>query len=406
MKNSVRSDIFVAGGGLAGKSAALAFAAAGFSVAIAAPTTSQTDQRTTALMMPAIQFLDSLGIWKSVMPNAAPMHSMRIIDATKRLIRARMVTFNAAQINEEAFGWNIPNTALNATMDQMIDASPSIALYKETVTTYEASDDDVKIILEGGMHLFARLVAGADGRNSPARARANIKTINWSYPQTAFVTTFDHRLPHANTSTEFHTESGPCVQVPLPGNRSSLVWVVTPQKAALLQDMDEAQLSYEIEMQLFSILGTVSVCAERQIYPLSGQYPEKFAQNRIALLGEAAHVFPPIGAQGFNLALRDVEDLRNAAISNPVDPGAPQVLAQYDRSRRPDVLTRTGAVNALNRSLLSTLIPAQFARAFGLAIIDSTPPLRGLFMREGMRPGSGVSALVASFTKVFTEKHT
>jgi 2-octaprenyl-6-methoxyphenol hydroxylase len=145
---------------------------------------------------------------------------------------------------------------------------------------------------------------------------------------------------------------------------------------------------------------------DRQTYPLSGQYPDKFATNRIALIGEAAHVFPPIGAQGLNLGLRDVEDLVSAAVNNPIDAGSSVVTDQYDRTRRPDIMARIGAVHALNRSLISGMLPAQFARAFGLAALDSSAPLRSLFMREGMRPGTGFGSIFDSIKQTVGKSHT
>jgi 2-octaprenyl-6-methoxyphenol hydroxylase len=401
-----RFDIIVAGGGLIGKVSALALAKAGFKVALAAPSPPQADGRTTALMMPSIEALRELDVWSAAEPFAAPLKSMRIVDGTINLVRARPVTFNAGEINEDAFGWNIPNMALNAALDATIAKVQAIELFEEPVTNYKVCETEVLATLGNGISLTSALVVGADGRNSPARMAAGIKVKNWSYPQTAFVTTFEHRLPHQNMSTEFHTNSGPCVQVPLAGNKSSLVWVVTPERATALLELNADQLSWQIEQRLSSILGKVSVGTERYTYPLSGQYALRFASNRIALIGEAAHIFPPIGAQGLNLGLRDVADITQAAASNPLDPGSPQVLSLYEKIRRPDILARVGAVDALNRSLLSTLLPAQLARAFGLAMIDLTPPLRGVFMREGMRPSTGLSSLFSSIKSVMAEKRT
>ncbi len=396
MPESKFADVFVAGNGPAGMVAALALADAGFSVTIAGPGQSRPDQRTTALMLPSIRLLDSLGVWEKLKPDAAPLRSMRIVDGTSRLIRARPVTFHSTEIDEEAFGYNMPNMTLNAAIASQLDANPNLRQIRSSVVSYETGTDAITAILDNGDRFTAKLVVAADGRNSMAREHAGIKTSSWSYPQAAFVTVFTHQQPHQDMSTEFHTETGPCTQVPLPGNRSSLVWAVKPERAEALKAMDNASLSEAIEARLQSFLGKVTVGPERQSYPLSGQYPLRFGQNRIALVGEAAHVFPPIGAQGLNLGLRDVEDLRAAVLSNPADAGSDQVLAKYDSARRPDIIARTGAVDALNRTLLSSFLPAQMARATGLAILDIAPPLRGLFMREGMRPGSGFGKLLGS----------
>jgi 2-octaprenyl-6-methoxyphenol hydroxylase len=277
-----------------------------------------------------------------------------------------------------------------------LESNPAIRVINQPVSEWVTTETGISAILADTTVIQVKLAVGADGRNSLAREHAGIRVSNWSYPQTAFVTTFAHRVPHLDMSTEFHTEFGPCTQVPLQGNRSSLVWVVPPQRAAELDALSNDDLSAAIEERLQSFLGKVTVGPQRQTWPLSGQFPHRFGQNRIALVGEAAHVFPPIGAQGLNLGLRDVEDLVAAASANPVDPGADSVMAAYDSARRPDIMARTGAVDALNRTLLTSFLPAQMLRAAGLAVLDMAPPLRSLFMREGMRPGSGLSAVFSA----------
>ncbi len=399
MPETLISDILVAGNGPVGMAAAIAMADAGFNVAIAGPQPVRPDQRTTALMMPSIQLLQHLGVWEELTPSAAPLRAMRIVDGTSRLVRSRPVTFRATEVGEEAFGFNLQNFALNAALANRLETHRDIRAVATSVTGYENGGSDISATLENGEKITARLVVAADGRGSLAREHAGIKIQSWSYPQTAFVTTFAHRLPHEDMSTEFHTETGPFTQVPLPGNRSSLVWVVIPERAEQLNAMDASELSAVIEQRMQSFLGKITVGPERQTYPLTGQYPLRFAQNRVALVGEAAHVFPPIGAQGLNLGLRDVEDLRTAILSNPADAGADKVLASYDSARRPDVTARTGAVDALNRTLLSSFLPAQLARATGLALLEMAPPLRSLFMREGMRPGSGIGTMFGSMRK-------
>lgn len=396
LTDNFMTEIVVAGSGPAGMAAGLALSQAGFEVAVIAPEQTRADQRTTALMVPSIRLLERLGVWEQLKSHAAPLASMRIIDGTSRLVRSRPVTFHAAEIGEDAFGWNIPNESLNAALANALKASPGIRVVNGAVASWMNSDSSITANLENGSAITAKLAVGADGRNSLARGHAGIRVSTWSYPQSAFVTTFAHSQPHMDMSTEFHTESGPCTQVPLQGNRSSLVWVVDPGHASELEEMPDVELSEKIEQRLQSFLGKVEVGPQRQAWPLSGQYPHRFGQNRIALVGEAAHVFPPIGAQGLNLGLRDVEDLVTAASANPLDPGADSVMAAYDRARRPDIMARTGAVDALNRTLLTSFLPAQMLRAAGLAALDIAPPLRNLFMREGMRPGSGLSAVFSA----------
>jgi 2-octaprenyl-6-methoxyphenol hydroxylase len=393
MKSNSLIDVLVAGNGPAGCCAALAFAQAGFSVALAGPERQSKDMRTTALMMPAVHFLERLGVWQGIEPQAAPLQAMRIIDDTNRLLRARPVTFQASEIGEAAFGWNMPNERLLAALQVRLDETKQIQQVVSAVSSYEVSENHVSSALENGGQLLTKLVIGADGRSSKAREAARIDVRAWTYPQTAMVLAFAHQRGHANISTEFHTETGPFTLVPLPGSRSSLVWVIDPASANEFEAISETELCLRIERKMESMLGKINVDAPRQFYPLSGQTPASFAANRIMLAGEAAHVFPPIGAQGLNLGLRDVEEAVIAAQRSPDDPGANTALSAFNTARRSDILLRTGAVDMLNRSLLSDFLPVQLARGIGLSLLAAIPPLRGMFMREGMRPGSGLRGM-------------
>ena len=391
--------ILVAGSGPAGLIAALGFAEAGFPVTLVGPAASGADGRTTALMDPALKILERLGVLADIRPKAAPLKVMRIIDATSRLIRSPVVTFRATEIDEEQFGLNLPNSALNPALAKAVADHAGIEWRKSMVQTWRLDADQAHAVLADGSEVAASLAVAADGRLSPAREAAGIHASVRSYPQAALVLNFGHRSEHAFTSTEFHTETGPFTQVPLPGNRSSLVWVVRPETAKELAALDDATLSQRVEQQMQSMLGRVTVEPGRQIYPLSAASPGRFAQNRVALVGEAAHVFPPIGAQGLNLGIRDIDDLIGIAVENRADPGAATALAAYDLKRRPDILARSGAVNLLNMSLLSDMLPAQMARSAGLGVLGSFAPLRAFFMREGLRPGSGFAALAGGLGK-------
>ncbi|KAB2686381.1 UbiH/UbiF family hydroxylase [Brucella pseudogrignonensis] len=394
------TEITISGGGPAGMMAALALSAKGYRTALLGPETDRNDRRTTALMMPAIRFLEEIGVWGDIAPEAAPLASMRIVDATQRLIRSPAVTFRAGEIDETAFGYNIPNAALNQKLAEAVENNPAIKRITQPAIEYRNNGDHVTITLAGGDTLHTRLVVAADGRNSAAREAAGIRTRRWSYPQTAVVLSFAHGVEHENISTEFHTEEGPFTQVPLKGKRSSLVWVVNPGRAEMLLALDDVALAQRIEDMMQSMLGKVTIDIRPQAWPLSGMVPLSFASKRTILIGEAAHVFPPIGAQGLNLSTRDVETLIKAIASDPSDPGSDRVIRAYDRGRRPDILARTGSVDALNRSLLSPMLPAQIARGVGLEMLRSFAPLRAFFMREGLRPGSGISQLLPRLPKL------
>jgi 2-octaprenyl-6-methoxyphenol hydroxylase len=393
MAKPIDTEVLVAGAGPVGMIAALAMAQGGFAVVLAGPRTPADDRRTTAVMAPSLNFLSTLGLDESAFAGSAPLRTMRIIDITRRLIRSPTVSFHAAEIGEARFGLNIPNTVLNATLEKAIAAEPAIARIEQPVSGWELGANAVKATLGDGSHIAAKLTVAADGRNSPARAAAGIRTERRDLPQAAFVLSFAHERPHGGCSTEFHTEDGPFTQVPLPGNRSSLVWVTKPANARDMLDLDDAALALRVEAQMQSMLGKVTLEPGRQIYPLAEISASPTGKSRVALVGEAAHVFPPIGAQGLNLGVRDVEDLAAIAVAHRADPGAPAALDAYARRRLADVAARSGLVNLLNRSLLSGLLPAQIARSAGLAAMRNIAPLRNLAMREGLRPGSGFSSL-------------
>jgi len=388
--------VMVAGTGPSGMIAALTLAEAGFRPVLAGPAPRRDDRRTVALMRPALATLDRIGVLARVLPLAAPLAVMRIVDATQRLVRSPVVTFRASEISEESFGLNMPNTVLGEALEAAVVANPAIEWLRSPVADWESGDEAVTATLADGSQVTARLAVGADGRDSPARAAAGIKTSHRPHSQAALVLNFAHSREHGSTSTEFHTETGPFTQVPLPGKRSSLVWVVRPETAEELAAMDDAALSQRVEEKMQSMLGRVGVEPGRQIYPLSSVLPHRYAKNRIALVGEAAHVFPPIGAQGLNLGVRDVEDIVRTAGEHPEDPGSPRALSSYDRRRRPDILARSAAVEVLNRSLLSDLLPAQLARSAGLGLLQTLSPVRGFFMREGMQPGSGFARMFSA----------
>ena len=334
-------------------------------------------------------------MWPACVPHAAPLRKIRLIDATQRLIRAPEVLFTAAEIGLDAFGYNIENRHLIAALEaravelqltRLAGAAVSIAPDAAGVSI-KHTDGEARV----------RLVIGADGRRSLCRAAAGIETTQRAYPQTALTLNLAHTRPHLDTSSEFHTESGPFTLVPLPGRRSSLVCVLDPAHAAELAAMGDAELSAEIERRAHSLLGAMSVEPGRGIFPLAIETADSFARERIALVGEAAHVVPPIGAQGLNLGLRDgatIAELAAEARRQNIDIGAPEVLARYDTQRRADVTSRSIAVDLLNRSLLTDFLPAQGARGLSLYLVDRIGPLRRALMREGVAPAAAQPRLM------------
>jgi 2-octaprenyl-6-methoxyphenol hydroxylase len=273
---------------------------------------------------------------------------------------------------------------------------PALTMVDARVDAVECRSQGVTVRFDGA-GIEARLVIGADGHRSLARTAAGIDSETRSYSQSALTLCFTHTRAHRDTSIEFHTASGSFTLVPLPGNRSSLVWVLNPADAERVNGLNDDELSAEIERRSQSILGKITVEPGRGLFPLTMSRARRFAANRVALVGEAAHVIPPIGAQGLNLGLRDAVAIAEDAIEAHRagrDPGTDDVLAAYERARRADVGSRALAIDLLNRSLLTDFLPVQSARGLGLYLVDRIGPLRRAVMREGVTPAAAQPKLM------------
>jgi 2-octaprenyl-6-methoxyphenol hydroxylase len=382
-------DVAVVGGGPAGLAAALALAAAKVRVALIARRGPSGDNRTTALLGGSIAMLETLDVWRRCAHDAALLRVMRLVDDTGRLIRAPEVHFHSSEIGLDTFGYNIENRVLMQAMEARAAEFPDIVRFDADATDIAVADTAVTVALGDGTTLAARLVVGADGRQSKCRAAAGIAVSRRPLQQTAVTFNVAHARPHNDVSTEFHTPHGPCVFVPLPGNRSSIVWVVAPGEAERLLALSDAALSVAIEKQSRAILGKLTVEPGRFAFPLAIEKPEKLADRRVALIGEAAHVVPPIGAQGLNLGLRDAAAIAETVadvLAQGGDPGGAEALVRYARLRTPDITERTFVIDMANRVLLNDLWPVQALRAAGMGLVDAIGPLRRLVMREGITP--------------------
>lgn len=384
------------GGGAAGLTAALALAAAGASVTLVAPER-RPDPRTTALMDGSVNVLKMLGVWPRLAENAAPLKVMRLIDGTRRLLRAPEVAFSAREMELDAFAWNVENVHLNAALDAAV-ADADITRVAAQLVGVANGADHVDVTLDDGRTLHASLLAAADGRESAVRRALGIATHPRAYPQVAVTATLAHSRPHGDISTEFHTETGPFTLVPLPGNRSSIVCVVGAAEAERLIGLDPEVFARAMELRAHSILGAMRLESPRGSFPLSAGTAERLSSGRVVLMGEAAHVIPPIGAQGLNLGIRDAATLAELAADARRaggDIGGPDVGETYERRRRADIGARTFAVDLFNRSLLTSLVPVHGLRGLALWLMQSTPPLRRAVMREGVGPTRDVPRLVA-----------
>ena len=325
-----------------------------------------------------------------------------MIDATDAHVPVPTVSFAAREIGLAAFGENIENNVLVEGLGKIARKTRNLTLREGMISEIHVAPDEVEAELADGSRIEARLMAAADGRNSPARRKAGISTKSWTYPQIALTALLTHERPHRYISTEFHTRSGPCTLVPLRPledrpHRSSLVWLMTAEEAERRKALSGADLALEIDDQIDRLLGRIELEGAIGYFPMTGMSAERLTSPRTVLLGEAAHMFPPLAAQGLNLSLRDcaalVEVLEDARALGD-DVGSPQSLKAYEAARRGDIFLRSHGVDILNRSLLWDFFPVDVLRSAGLLAFSAIGPLRRALMREGVLPHSGLPRLM------------
>ncbi len=339
-------------------------------------------------MHPALELLSKLAPLEALEAIGAPLAGIRIIDVTGSLIRAPAITFRASEIGLDRFGLNLPNDRLVEVLAAEAAANDRIIWRDARLTGLSAHGEGVVLDLDdGGAPLEADLAVGADGKTSPLRDLAGIAARRWSYPQTALTFHVRHQRDHFDISTEFQTREGPFTLVPLSDRLSSVVWMMKPDRAETLLALDDAAFAREAEQQSQRMLGKLTLASGRAAIPMGGLSASSLAKGRIALVGEAAHAFPPIGAQGLNLSLRDVRDLVTA-LSGSGDVAAR--LQRYASMRQADVALRTTAVDALNRSLISDFLPFDALRVLGMSAVGAFSPLRRAVMRAGIGDMAGL----------------
>ncbi|MEM6667061.1 MAG: UbiH/UbiF family hydroxylase [Pseudomonadota bacterium] len=395
MDRPERVDIAVVGAGPVGHAVALLVSEFAKSVALIGPDVSPSETRTTALLNGSVRLFRHVGAWDAMEEHGAPLKTMRIIDDTGRLVRAPTVTFEAEEIGEDQFGINVPVRHVTAALARRVSEAPAITRMTGAVSALEETAESATLTLADGSALQADMVIAADGRLSVCRESLGITVSEQRYPQSAIALNLTHEKPHNDISTEFHKPTGPFTLVPLHGLNSALVCVVTPDEAEELVALRPDQLGREITRRSRGLLGQIKANGPARSYPLVSQTARRLVGERTALVGEAAHVMPPIGAQGLNLGLRDIASIYECLARHWVPGGDPAAaLSAYSRARTVDIRTRMTAVDLLNRSLLSDFIGLQGLRSLGLHAVRGIAPLRRMVMREGLSPSYATPSLM------------
>jgi len=380
-------EVLVAGAGPAGLATACLLAQGGVPTVLCGPVAGAGDTRTAALFGGAQACLTRLGANPALAGKGELVRGLRIIDRLERTDHPSTLFFPASEIGREAFGCNYCNTDLLQALEDVAASLPALTRIQGLISNFDHGDSAVAAEISDGRHVEARAVAACDGRASPARNAAGISSKTWDYGQIAFAFQIEHIKPHDGVSIEVHRPGGPLTFIPLPGNRSAVNWLVRPGEAERLKELDDEAFAETLKEASGGVLGGFSLTGQRAIFPIGGLSVDRLADNRTVLVGEAAHVLPPIGAQGLNLGIRDAvifADLAIAALKDGGDPGREALMAAYRKARQKDVLTRRTATDLLNRSLLLSGGAMPHLRGLGLVLLASSAAARARLMTEGM----------------------
>ena len=382
-------DIAIVGGGMVGLCLAAGLARAGVSVCLveraplSALAAAAYDGRGSAIAAGSQRILDGLGLWDALAGDAEPIREIRVADGASPL----HLHYDHADLDEGFLGWIVENAVIRQALAAAVADSGAAIHDGATVTDAVYGRDTVRLSLDTGDNIVARLVIAADGRDSPLREAAGIEAVRWRYPQDGIVCAVSHELPHRGIAHEHFLPAGPFAILPMTHNRSSIVWTERSDLAPGLMALDDAAFATELRRRFGDFLGEVMLGPGRWRYPLSVVHARAYAAPRLALAGDAAHAIHPIAGQGFNIGLRDVAALAEIVVDTlrlGLDPGAAGPLDRYERWRRPDNLMMLAVTDSLNRLFSNDIAPLRHARDLGLAAVNRARPLKKLFMRQAM----------------------
>lgn len=387
-----RTDAVVAGAGLSGLSAALALAEAGLEVMVVDRTDPRTaaarkgggDIRTTAISLSSRRLFEALGVWPAVAGRAEPILDIRVSDGDSPF----HLHYDHRAVGDQPMGHIVVNDDLKAALLERIAAQPSVTFAGPGIVTGLAVGPAVaELALADGRRLAGSLVIGADGRESAVRSLAGLRATRLPYRQSSIVDTIGHDLPHRGIAHERFLPGGPLALLPLPGDRSALVWTERTAVAERIARLDDAAFAAALLERFGDSLGRLHPLGPRRVYPLELVMAERFVADRVALAGDAAHAMHPVAGQGFNLGLRDVAALAEVmadAVRFGLDPGSPTVLRDYQRRRRFDSMTLMASTDGLVRLFSNDIAPLRTVRALGLGIVDRIPSVKRMAIRHAM----------------------
>jgi 2-octaprenyl-6-methoxyphenol hydroxylase len=383
-------DVLIAGGGFAGLALAIALRQAlgsTFKVTVADPAFGKPSQdaRASAIAAAARRLFETIGVWDAVAQDAQPILDMVVTDSKlQNSVRPTFLTFTGDVAPGEPFAHMIENGPLVATLVEKAKAE-GVTLIVSAVEQFDHDGEHIGASLADGKKISTRLLVAADGARSKIREQAGISNHGWPYDQSAIVTTVAHEREHHGRAEEHFLPAGPFAILPLKGNRSSIVWTETKAEADRIIALDDAGFHEELEKRFGLKLGDIKVAGARRAYPLGYFVARSFVADRIALVGDAAHVIHPIAGQGLNMGLRDIAALAEAiadAARLGLDIGGDGVLERYQRWRRFDTMTMGVATDGLNRLFSNHSDVLRLVRDIGLGVVDRIPRLKDVFIRQ------------------------
>jgi 2-octaprenyl-6-methoxyphenol hydroxylase len=388
-----RFDVAIAGGGLAGRTLALALAKlapSGFRIALVDAEPVQgggDDARALALTAATRNLLCALDLWHELAPSAQAIEAIEITDSPlDAALRQHFLGFDAELKDGGVTAHIVEHGALTRVLAAAVARTNAITLFApDSVADYAADAFKVVLTLLTGETIDAALLVAADGKRSRLRERAGIKCVGWSYPQIGIVATVAHARPHHGRAVQHFLPSGPFAMLPLQGNRCSIVWTEQKARGEAIMALDEAGFLAELTKRFGWRLGEISLAGPRQSFPLDMQIARAFVADRLALIGDAAHVVHPLAGQGLNIGMRDVAALAETIVEATrlgLDIGSPAILERYSRWRRFDSAFSAAVMDGLNRLFSNDSAPLRTLRDLGLGLVDRAPPLKRFLVSE------------------------